>query len=106
MLSTDAVIQSGVGLLTLDSTERLMLPVHDTVRTFIFSDAAASVTIRLLNLDPRAQSLFPFQAIAIHATLREMEARVSLGRACLVHLQFQLRLSAYVIHLNKRPYPV
>ena len=91
--STDAVIQSGVGLLTLDSTEKLILPVHDTVRTFIFSDAAISATNRLLHSDPRRHTLFPFQADAVYALGREMEARLSLGRACLVHLQFQLRTS-------------
>ena len=89
MSSTDAVIQSGVGLLTLDSTEKLILPVHDTVRAFIFSDAATGVTNRLLHSDSRVHKSSPFQA----ATRREPEARVALGAACLLHLQHQLRTS-------------
>ena len=93
ILSTDALIQSGVGLIALDSTEKLILIVHDTVRTFIFSDAAVSATNQLLHADPRAHILSPFQATTIPTTRRETEARVSLGRACLVHLHFHLETS-------------
>ena len=93
MMSTDAVVQSGVGLLTLDSTEKLILPVHDTVRTFMFSNAASPTTNRILRSNPKAYALSPFRARAIRERPREKEARVSLGRACLVHLQFHLRTS-------------
>lgn len=40
MLSSDALIQHGVGLITLDKNEQLVLPAHDSVRQFIFSEAS------------------------------------------------------------------
>ena len=93
MVSTHAAAQSGVGLLTFDSTEKLIPPVHDTVRTFIFLNAASPITRQLLRSNLKVYALSPFRAKKIRQGPREMKARVLLGTACLVHLEFHLRTS-------------
>jgi hypothetical protein len=83
MMSTYAVVQSGVGLLTLDSTEKLILPVHDTVRTFIFSDAATLTTNRILHSNPNAYILSRFRATMISAMRREWKQEFLLAERVL-----------------------
>jgi hypothetical protein len=103
--SIDAIKQSGAGLLILDDDEELLLPAHDSVRTFIFSEAAYSAIQSVMN-DRPSQSGTPSYSDAAssafglsnesyildtmrgeHARLLEQKVRIHLGRSCLVHIQ-------------------
>jgi hypothetical protein len=97
VMSSDAVLRHGVGLITLDKTEHLMLPIHDSVRTFIFSDAARD-TIRDLMTTVRVPVGAFFNSVATALILRvkdessqlrgwESEATTYIGRACLLHIK-------------------
>lgn len=87
MMSTDAVIQAGVGLITSDATEKLVLPAHDTVRTFIFSLAARAAIDKILHRRAEGPGQFSLLDATSQAWEREKSARLLLGRACLVHIQ-------------------
>lgn len=87
MMSTDAVIQAGVGLITLDKTEKLVLPAHDTVRTFIFSNAAHAAVDLLLRSRFDLPGNFLLSVAMSQESQRERRTRLLLGRACLVHIR-------------------
>jgi len=96
MLSSDALIQHGVGLITLDKNEQLVLPAHDSVRKFIFSEAARVAIKRLMRFHEFPACAFSMpvpdaRIIVKHGDAQlsawEAEARTHVGRACLVHMQ-------------------
>jgi hypothetical protein len=89
VVSSEAVIQRGVGLITLDKTEQLILPTHDSVRTFIFSPAAHTAIRRCFFLNP------------IPTRTRTEE---HFGRACLLHIQH--KTSRKLIASSSLPLPV
>jgi ankyrin repeat protein len=96
MLSSDAVIQHSVGLITLDKDEQLVLPAHDSVRKFIFSEAARVAIHRLMRFHKFSTCAFsmpvPDSRIIVkhgetQASTWEAQTRTHIGRACLVHMQ-------------------
>lgn len=94
MLSSDAVVQHGVGLITLDKNEQLVLPAHDSVRKFIFSEAARVAIERLMRdqaLSACAFSMPVPDSVVKHdeaqSSTWEVEARAHIGRACLIHMK-------------------
>lgn len=94
MLSSDAMIQHGVGLITLDKNEQLVLPAHDSVRKFIFSEAARVAIERLMNCQALSACAFSMpvpDSIVKHDEAQpstwEVEARKHIGRACLMHMK-------------------
>jgi hypothetical protein len=87
VMSPDAVIQRGVGLITLDRTEQLILPAHDSVRTFIFSKTALPTTQHLL-------TSLRISALGISGYLPTAEdcgksVQLHLGNACLLHIELK-----------------
>lgn len=92
ILSPDAVIQHGVGLITLDKTEQLILPAHDSVRTFIFS-RVAPMSKRIAYLKQPSTfcdtaTLAIFNDLAPDRTKsQEITTRTHLGYACILHLR-------------------
>jgi hypothetical protein len=100
VMSPDVAIQHGVGLITLDQTEQLILPAHDSVRVFIFSKAAftamqkLSTTFQTPMLETVDHDHFAFSD-SIGMTVgnpsrtseHEMQTTTYLGNACLMHIQ-------------------
>jgi hypothetical protein len=72
VMSPEAVVQRGVGLITFDKTEQLVLPAHDSVRTFIFSPAAHTA----------------IQRCSLNKTIpTRTSTEEHLGKACLLHIR-------------------
>jgi hypothetical protein len=87
VMSSDAVIQRGVGLITLDKTEQLILPAHDSVRTFIFSTTALAITQDLL-------TSLQISALGLSGKLLTDDTygnsvQLHLGNACLLHIEYK-----------------
>jgi hypothetical protein len=91
IMSSEAVIQCGVGLITLDKTEQLILPAHDSVRTFIFSPVARAAVRR-----SSFSSLVPVRT----------KVEEYLGRACLPHIQHKTSRSLNAPSTSSLPLPV
>lgn len=94
----DSIMQSGVGLLTFDRNEQLVLPVHDSVRAFIFSDSASVAIEQLANYGsvPGNKSLYQGIATAVRESpsdQRESTARSHIGKACLLHIRRRASVS-------------
>lgn len=83
LVSVEELVLSGVGLVTFDSTERIVVPIHDSVRSFIFSDSARAVMQRMgyeIRATHRIGLSKPYAA-------SERNARVRLGYLCLRHMK-------------------
>lgn len=82
MISTEDLVQSGVGLVTLDVTEQVMIPVHDSVRGFVFSD-------RGFVFSDTARTVLDEMEFYHHPTAhaRELAAKNNLGFLCLQHIK-------------------
>jgi ankyrin repeat protein len=80
MRTEEYLLQSGVGLITLETTEQLILPVHSTARDFVFSNSARR-QFELMSTEPNSKESWPF---CINAGLwSERTFRSALGSLCL-----------------------
>jgi hypothetical protein len=87
VMSPDAVIQRGVGLITLDKTEQLILPAHDSVRTFIFSTTALAIIQDLLT-SLQISALGLSRQLLTDDTYGK-DVQLHLGKACLLHIEYK-----------------
>lgn len=84
LISTEDLVLSGVGLVTFDLTDRIVVPIHDSVRSFIFSDSAFSVNPKINHMPYSDPSIMPGMS-STHA--RELNAKNALGYLCLRHIK-------------------
>jgi ankyrin repeat protein len=84
MPAEEMMLQSGVGLVTLDIAERLVLPVHSTVRKFLFSELARDRFHSLSTAEALDES-WPLYVEARRWT--EATFRSALGSLCLFHIE-------------------
>jgi ankyrin repeat protein len=84
MPAEEMMLQSGVGLVTLDIAGRLVLPVHSTVRKFVFSELARD-RFRLLSTSTALNESWPIHVEARRWT--EATFRSTLGSLCLFHIE-------------------
>ena len=78
------LLQSGVGLVTLEIAKKLVLPVHSTARDFVFSNSARR-QFELMSTEPDSKESWPFR---INAGLwSERTFRSALGSLCLSQIE-------------------
>lgn len=78
------LLQSGVGLVTLEIAKKLVLPVHSTARDFVFSNSARR-QFELMSTEPDSKEFWPF---CINAGLwSERTFRSALGSLCLSQIE-------------------
>jgi hypothetical protein len=89
VMSHDALIRHGVGLITSDKTEQLILPAHDSVRTFMFSTPAFTPIRRLMMSTRLLADTFSYVHMFSYAFAEEQEsiAKAHLGKMCLLHIR-------------------
>jgi ankyrin repeat protein len=102
VISYDALMKQGVGLITSDKTEQLIFPAHDSVRTFIFSPPALNIINPLLLSTRLSADTFLCATIPHEPTLfsssdpmeqYESRAKTHLGKACLLQIQHKASTS-------------
>lgn len=78
------LLQSGVGLVTLEIAKKLVLPVHSTARDFVFSNSARR-QFELMSTETDSKESWPF---CINAGLwSERTFRSALGSLCLSQIE-------------------
>ena len=85
--SRTSLLRSGVGLVSLDASSKMIVPVHGSVRTFIFSEKAIT-NLTLPSQNPHSDvSNFRWIRMTWPDHSCESAVRLLLGYACLIHLQ-------------------
>ena len=97
MPAEEPMLQSGVGLVTLDIAERLVLPVHSTVRKFVFSELARD-RFHSMSTPSASNESWPFHIEA--SRWCEATFRSALGSLCLFHIE---RKTTQDLAFNKKP---
>lgn len=106
MMSTDSVIQSGVGLITFDQTEQLILPSHDSVRQFIFSEAARFAIDYLATFHKDSPDTSSYSSVLFTNTaIPKFNERNSAGYSMPEWCERRTRLhlgAAFLLHIQQR----
>ena len=82
MVSGESLLTSGVGLLAVNPADQLVAPVHDSIRTYMFSKAAMTEVNNLFALPDDYEGVELWSGAKL-----EQAARFRLGKLCLLHIQ-------------------